>query len=472
MTHRRHVDVASLRREFDTLDLGDSRLDRRAREILEALSAAPADSFPDQMDTVAEREALYRFFCNPKVTMRALLRSHLEATLARIEGRQVVRVVHDSSEFRYKGDREGLGDLQGGKGFIGHTSLAVSADEAREPLGVLALTPCLRKTDKERATMTQTQKQEASLAKPRAEKESSRWERQAIEVSKLLPANTHAIHIMDQEADSYDLIGELQSAGLSFVIRAEPQRRVAVRVGVDDVLRRKPASVFRLVAVNRRKPNRGTPTHPARSERSAELEIRWDSIALQRQKHSQCELPEIELTAVHVFEPDPPAGEKAIEWMLFTSERVETLEEATAIVDHYRARWLIEEYFKALKTGCNIEGRQLTTFDGLTRALAMFVPIAWHLLRIRHLSREEPARPATDVFDREQLLLLRALLTKRRVRLADAPTVHDAMLGIAALGGHIKNNGDPGWQVLGRGYMRFADAELGWRIASERSDQS
>jgi hypothetical protein len=472
MTHRQDVDVTPLRCEFEALNLGDTRLERRAVQILEALSASPADSFPEQMESVAEREALYRFFSNPKVTMRALLGAHVDATLARIEGRSVVRVVHDTTAFCYKGDREGLGVLQSGKGFFGHTSLAIAADETREPLGVLALNPYLRKADEQRGAMTPTQRQKTSLAKPREEKETSRWERQAIEVSQLLPPNTRAIHIMDQEADSFDLIGELQCANLNFVIRADPQRRTADRIGADAVLRKSPASLFRSVAVNRRKPNDNRRSHPGRAERGAELEIRWGSITLSRQRHSQSDSAEIVLNAVHVFEPKPPAGEKAIEWMLFTSEPVETLEAATEIVDHYRARWLIEEYFKALKTGCNVESRQLTTFDGLTRALALFIPIAWNLLRLRHLSREVPSRPAMAVFHPEQLLLLRALLKKRRLELPDTPTVRDAMLGIAALGGHIKNNGDPGWLVLGRGYMRFTDAELGWRIASERSDQS
>ena len=61
---------------------------------------------------------------------------------------------------------------------------------------------------------------------------------------------------------------------------------------------------------------------------------------------------------------------------------VETAEQAATVVDHYRARWVIEEYFKALKTGCAIEKRQLMTYEGLTRALAIFVPMAWHLLAL------------------------------------------------------------------------------------------
>jgi hypothetical protein len=153
--------------------------------------------------------------------------------------------------------------------------------------------------------------------------------------------------------------------------------------------------------------------------------------------------------------------------MLFSSEPVNTLEEATEVVDHYRARWIIEEYFKALKTGCAFEKRQLTTFDGLVRALSIFVPMAWRLLVLRHLARVDHRVPVSRVFDAEQILLLCRLLAKRRYELPRNPTIRDVMLGIAALGGHIKNNGDPGWLVLGRGLTRFSEAEEGWALARE-----
>ena len=156
-----------------------------------------------------------------------------------------------------------------------------------------------------------------------------------------------------------------------------------------------------------------------------------------------------------------------IEWMLVTSDAVQTVEDATAVVDHYRARWLIEDYFKALKTGCAFEKRQLTTFDGLVRALALFVPMAWHLLVLRHLGRADSPRPVTRYLERERLLLLRKLLTRRRYRLPPRPTVREAMLGMAALGGHIANNGPPQWIVLGRGLTRVLDAEVGWQLARQ-----
>ncbi len=52
------------------------------------------------------------------------------------------------------------------------------------------------------------------------------------------------------------------------------------------------------------------------------------------------------------------------------------------------------------------------------------------------------------------------------VKLGTKPTCRDALLAVPALGGHIKNNGDPGWQVLARGYERLIILEEAWVAAS------
>lgn len=205
--------------------------------------------------------------------------------------------------------------------------------------------------------------------------------------------------------------------------------------------------------------------HPGRVERDATLHMRWGPITISRRPYTESTTPTLAVSAVHVCEPKPPPGETPIEWMLFTSEAVQTVADATAVVDRYRARWVIEEYIKALKTGCAFEKRQLTSLAGLVRALALFIPMAWRLLVLCHLDRVDRPLSVQRVFDTGHLLLLRKLLGRRRHQLPPRPTVRDAMIDIAALGGHITNNGAPGWLVLGRGLSRFLEAELGWQLA-------
>lgn len=458
--------------EYDGQSLGDARLDERLRRIVTLAAADPSQSFPDQMESVADREALYRFLANPKVTLPGVLNGHVRQTHDRMRGRGVVRIVHDTSTFRFLGERDGLGVLRGGaRGFLAHVALAVAADETREPLGVLGVYPYIHQDAVAHTGMTPSERVKASRAKPRTEKESARWEQMALTVSADLPLDVEALHVMDQEADDYDVLAALDAAGLRYVIRACPKRQTTdAKLPVKEVLARQAGTVFRTVPLTPRSAQKEVKTrgrHPERSERLATLHVRWGTVTIPRRQYSDTRVATLTMHAVHVVEPEPPPGEAAIEWMLFTSEPVQTLEDATVIVDHYRARWLIEEYFKALKTGCAFEKRQLMHLDGLVRALAVFVPMAWRLLLLRHLGRAPVPIPVDHLFDGEQVLLLRKVLKRRGYHLPRRPTMRDAMLGIAALGGHIKNNGAPGWLVLGRGLTRFFETEVGWRLARE-----
>ncbi len=101
----------------------------------------------------------------------------------------------------------------------------------------------------------------------------------------------------------------------------------------------------------------------------------------------------------------------------------------------------------------------LTPNGGLLRALANFVPMAWRLVVLRDLGCSNRPGPAARVFDEKEVLLLRSLLVERGHFVPNEPTMRDAMLGIAALGGQFKSNGNPGWIVLGRGLTRFVAAE-------------
>ena len=95
--------------------------------------------------------------------------------------------------------------------------------------------------------------------------------------------------------------------------------------------------------------------------------------------------------------------------------------------------------------------------------LALLFPVACELLLLRHLARNEPNRRALDFFSSTRLEVLRAIA--KGYKLPANPTLHHALLAVAALGGHIKNNGEPGWIVLGRGMEELLAAEVVWAAA-------
>jgi hypothetical protein len=95
---------------------------------------------------------------------------------------------------------------------------------------------------------------------------------------------------------------------------------------------------------------------------------------------------------------------------------------------NFRSRWLSDEYFKALKTGCDIEKRQLESCSTLLVALGVFVPIAWGLLRLRALSRTAPDTPANRVPAPTQLDLLRR---HPKAKMSSTASVREALLAVA-----------------------------------------
>ena len=54
-----------------------------------------------------------------------------------------------------------------------------------------------------------------------------------------------------------------------------------------------------------------------------------------------------------------------------------------------------------------------------------------------------------------------------RKPLPENATARDAFLAIAGLGGHLRRNGEPGWQTLGRGYEQLLTLVQGWSAARE-----
>jgi hypothetical protein len=170
---------------------------------------------------------------------------------------------------------------------------------------------------------------------------------------------------------------------------------------------------------------------------------------------------ELILNVVRVWESEPPADQPSVEWLLYTSEPIDTPNDVLRVIDWYRARWTIEEYFKALKTGCALEKRQLEDLPALVNVLALFIPIAWRLLLLKSEARDVPDSSATTILEPEELEVLRIA---GRKKLSANPTAEEAMLAVAALGGHLKHNGRPGWQTLAHGYLTLQAMVLGWRL--------
>ena len=201
-------------------------------------------------------------------------------------------------------------------------------------------------------------------------------------------------------------------------------------------------------------------TESAREARIAKLAVRGIKTRIARPNYDR-DSASLEVNLVYVREVDPPADVEPVAWVLTTTEPIGTPQQLREVIEIYRTRWLIEELFKALKTGCAFEKRQLESYETLTNALGIFLPIAWHLLLLRHQARTKPDEPAECVLSPLQIDVIRARDPKL---LPLRPTAADALRAVAYLGGHFIKR-PPGWLVLGRGLEKLLDLEAGWRLA-------
>lgn len=466
-THWAQVPIAE---EFEGAELGDVRRKRRLQAIATSAAGKPEAGFPEIAGDDSDLEGLYRFLSNKRISAEAILEPHVEATMARARQVGTVLMVHDTTDFSFGGrsERKGLGPVHGNQqGFLGHVALAVMPGEARIPLGVAGVLRIARKEKK-----GTNDKSWYQMSKD-PERESLRWETLVTEVE-ARRQGFECIHVMDREGDAYDLLARMLDANARFIVRAAHDRALADNAGLlHHVLDELTPVEHRTITLSSR-PNKGrdakaTRAHPPRQGRSAVVAVACSRVRLRRTQGAHVARPEVEVNVVRVWEPSPPAGEPAVSWTLYTTEPVETPEQLWSVVDNYRSRWTIEELFKALKTGCQIEKRQLETFHSLSNALSIFLPIACKMLLARSVVRATPRAPARHILSAVQLHLLKDYL-----KLPSAPeTAEEALLALAKIGGHLRRNGPPGWQTLGRGFEALVWMQMGWRAAKkENCDQS
>ena len=178
----------------------------------------------------------------------------------------------------------------------------------------------------------------------------------------------------------------------------------------------------------------------------------------------------IPMQLVRVREVNVSAGVTPIEWLLWTSLPVENVEQAFVVVEDYESRWLIEEYHKALKSGCVVTERQRQSSSRLEPMVGLISVIAVHLLKRKTASVSRANRPARTMVPPLWLKLLWLKLLKairgRKLRRVHAMPIYEFYREVAKLGGFIgrKSNGEPGWITIWRGCQKLATLIRGAKL--------
>ncbi len=435
--------------EFGFAQLGDQRRNKRLVNIAEHLAASPGGTLPQAFPDWAELKAAYRFFGQRGVSFERVLAPHLERTrqACRQPGEYLLiedTTLLDYSQHKAAADLGVIGD-GGGRGFELHSALAVRVEAwtlEQRPEGLVVGLFGQQCRTPQPAPAGETRGQQ--LSRPRK----SRTWAAALKAAGRPPAGSRWIYVADRESDFYEPVEICQQHGADLVIRAGHDHRLAAGGG-------------HLKAAMAQAPVLGTMTVAVRARggqpaRTAIVEVRSTRVTLDGPwRPGGWQAPLGELGALEVREVHAPAGVKEpLHWLLLTSLPCATWAQAQRVVGYYTARWWIEEYHKALKTGTGVETSQLERADHLEPLIAVLGVVAVRLLNTKLLARSRPESfEAAASFGPVVL----ALLEKKLGPPKGGWTNRNLLRAVARVGGFIgrKSDGEPGWQTIWRGWQRL-----------------
>jgi hypothetical protein len=398
-----------------------------------------------------------RFLRNHAVTAGEMVRHAAAGTAARVAGRDIV-VIQDTSELALGGRRareNGYGPIgKGGAlgGLLLHAALVLEIG-SNALLGLLEAKVWNRDDGK-----AAPRRSRATL-----DKESQRWLDVAARAHDVLAAANSITVVSDRESDIYEHFAR-RPANAHLIVRACQNRKIES----DDEGLLLFTFIDGLPEAGRLRVK--IPAAPGRRERIAELAIRFSPVELRKPRHGAAgDLPEtIVLMLVDVREVSTPEDGKPVHWRLLTTHAVTSLGEAHRIVDLYRMRWSIEEFFRLLKTaGFDIEEADIGDPQAMVKfvtAVAIAAVTVMQLVKARDGTTDQQL---TDAFDPDDQPILEA--ASRRLEGATAAQKNPHPKGslafaawvIARLGGWTGYYGKPGPKVMRRGLDDFRRIKYG-----------
>jgi len=338
----------------------------------------------------------WRFVSNPRVSVEKLIEGWSEPTREAVVGQHVL-AIQDTSELRFAttaDDRRGLGKVKKGAayGALLHAMIGIDADNGAM-LGLVGGRIWTRQGDV--AT--------PHAERPLAEKESERWVATAKQARQVLAGAAMVTLVSDRESDFYANWALSPAANVHLLTRLMNDHAVVKGGTVRKALSHLPVAGRAVIELRER---------PDRRARTAHLALRFASMVLRRPRNTiEKGLPAtIPVSVVQVVEPNPPKNAEPVDWILLTTHDAGTLEQAWRIVEWYRRRWIIEQFFRTMKQqGLRIEDSQLTTADRLCRLIAIAASAAAIVMQLVQARDGHDAQPASLAFAQHEIKLIALL---------------------------------------------------------------
>lgn len=440
--------------EFGEVDVGDIRRTRNLVEIGRRMASKPGGTLASAIREWGELKRAYGVLARDEVTHERVIRPHVKRTRAALRETQEALVLEDTTSLNYetRWGIEGMGWMgDGRRGLTVHSSLALAVekwDKERAPvvsvLGLAAQKVWTRLEEPKSRKESRRQR----LERPR---ESQRWAASIKEIGPP-PKGKRWTYIADRESDIYEVFTDCVAQGWDLIIRAKEPRALLNKEG--SLLEAVKHGRLLGTATVKLRPQSAAPGRKARKGRIATLSLRTAVVTLRPPWRPNEKLKPLTLNVVEVREMAPPRGEEPLHWVLITTWPCDNFELAWCVVQAYEARWFIEEYHKALKSGTGVEKAQLSTLRRIEVLVGILSIVAVRLLSLKLIAGSQPDQKVDeDEIGREILHLLESRFGKPQ----EGWTYKTVTIAIARLGGFLarRSDGMPGWITIWRGWQEL-----------------
>ena len=333
------------------------------------------------------------------MTVEGVIESWGDRTKLAAKGLHVL-AIQDTSEVRFpttEENRRDLGKIKKGNvfGVLLHAMLGIDA-KSGTCLGLLGGKVWTR-DDIVKAPHAE---------RPLSEKESHRWLTTAYQAKEVLSQASMITFIGDRESDFFAYWASVPGNNVHLISRAMNDH--ALLEGGTLL-----AAVERIAIADR-----GTielRERANRRPREAKVGLRFGTVVLKRPwTAKKDDLPDsVTVNLVQVKEPHPPKDVEPITWLLLTTHAVNSAADAWQIVDWYKQRWIIEQFFRELKTqGLQIEDSQLETANRLLKLVAIAAIAAAIIIQLVQARDGRNAQLASLAFTPSEIETLKALNKK------------------------------------------------------------
>jgi hypothetical protein len=442
---------------FGDCDLGDLRRTERLERFAAQAVNRPGASLPKIGEDWGGVKGIYRLLDRREATLESVTQTHRNRVRQR-PGRFLIAC--DTTHVGFGRERKlpdagpiGRGP---GKGFLLHSGLLIDTKDD-SLVGLAGQVYHIRSQER--------QGKQNDSQRLKRWRESEMW----IELMEQIgppPEGSEYIHICDSAADNFEVFSTAKRLGCDFVTRVGRLHRNVVVDGRKTPLSRAVRGLEELgrydLQLARRRGRKARTAHLKVSARAIRLPVPAQRSPRVKQ-YMKAGGTSIEAWVVVVEEIKPPAGAEPIKWILLTSVPVSSFEDAWKVVGWYENRWLIEEWHKALKTGCRLESHRLQNLARMLPLTGVLSVVAVLLVQLKHAARTCPRQPASKLVPKLWLKLLQA---KRKTNTYHV-TNYEFWRAVAKLGGFLgrRHDGEPGWQLIWQGWQELHTLAEGAMLA-------